>query len=185
MHGLEMPQIAVGERSVEEEGFPYPGLSEEHHACLTSFETRNEHLQGSLMAPTRKEPGWLRRVRERITVQVIKMGLDHGVGHLLLFLYDAKAPHCRKNKAFKGLGHYAEWPKVADAVIKAPRAMPDLAKGLVQDFEDHLTHGVCFKSQHHKKLTGEHQGFPSQVCVKPCCWIAGSRSASSSWCLTL
>src|SRR6266487_5197971 len=47
-----------------------------------------------------------------------KFGLDHGVSHLLLFLYDAKAPHCRKNKAFKGLGHYAEWPKVADAVIK-------------------------------------------------------------------
>jgi hypothetical protein len=45
--------------------------------------------------------------------------LDHGVGHLLLLLYDAKAPHCRKNKAFKGLGHYAAWPKVADAVIKA------------------------------------------------------------------
>jgi hypothetical protein len=37
----------------------------------------------------------------------------------LLFLCDAKAPHCRKNKALKDLGHYAEWPKVADAVIKA------------------------------------------------------------------
>jgi hypothetical protein len=45
--------------------------------------------------------------------------LDHGVGHLRLLLYDAKAPHCRKNKAFKGLGHEAAWPKVADAVIKA------------------------------------------------------------------
>jgi hypothetical protein len=45
--------------------------------------------------------------------------LDHGVGHLLLFLYDAKAPHGRKNKGFKGLSHDAEWPKVADAVIKA------------------------------------------------------------------
>jgi len=28
-------------------------------------------------------------------------------------------PNCRKNKAFKDLDHYAEWPKVADAVIKA------------------------------------------------------------------
>ena len=27
---------------------------------------------------------------------------------------------CQKNKAFKGLDHYAAWPKVADAVIKAP-----------------------------------------------------------------
>ena len=53
-----------------------------------------------------------------------KDGLDHSVGHLLLLLYDAKAPHCRKNKAFKGLGHYAEWPKVADAVIKARKTVP-------------------------------------------------------------
>ena len=50
--------------------------------------------------------------------------LDHDVGHLLLLLYDAKAPHCRKNKAFKGLGHYAEWPKVADAVIQAAFSGP-------------------------------------------------------------
>ena len=41
----------------------------------------------------------------------------------LLLLYDAKAPNCRKNKAFKGLGHYAEWPKVADAVIMAPQGI--------------------------------------------------------------
>ena len=47
-------------------------------------------------------------------------GFDHGVGHPLLLLYNAKAPNCRKNKAFNGLGHYSEWPKVADAVIKAP-----------------------------------------------------------------
>jgi hypothetical protein len=46
-------------------------------------------------------------------------GFDHGVGHPLLLLCDAKAPNCRKNKAFKDLGHYSEWPKVADAVIEA------------------------------------------------------------------
>jgi hypothetical protein len=34
------------------------------------------------------------------------IGFDHGVGHFLLLLYDAKAPNCRKSKAFKGLGHY-------------------------------------------------------------------------------
>jgi hypothetical protein len=47
------------------------------------------------------------------------LGFDHGVGHPLLFLCDAKVPNYRKNKGFKVLGPYAEWPKVADAVIKA------------------------------------------------------------------
>ena len=32
-------------------------------------------------------------------------GLDHGVGHSLLLLYDAKAPHGQKSMEFKGLGH--------------------------------------------------------------------------------
>jgi hypothetical protein len=46
-------------------------------------------------------------------------GFDHGAGHSLLFLDDAKAPNCQKNNGFKGLGNYSEWPKVAGAVIKA------------------------------------------------------------------
>jgi hypothetical protein len=46
-------------------------------------------------------------------------GFDHGAGHSLLFLDDAKAPNCRKNNGFKGLGNYSEWPKVAGAVIEA------------------------------------------------------------------
>jgi hypothetical protein len=33
-------------------------------------------------------------------------GLDHGVGHSLLLLDDAKAPNCQKSQYFKGLGHY-------------------------------------------------------------------------------
>src|SRR5262249_1545266 len=33
-------------------------------------------------------------------------GLDHGVGHPLLLLYDVKAPNGQKSKEFKGLGHY-------------------------------------------------------------------------------
>jgi hypothetical protein len=33
-------------------------------------------------------------------------GLDHGVGHSLLLLYDAKAPNYQKSQDFKGLGHY-------------------------------------------------------------------------------
>jgi len=33
-------------------------------------------------------------------------GFDHGVGHALLLLYDAKAPNCQKSKEFNGLGDY-------------------------------------------------------------------------------
>ena len=33
-------------------------------------------------------------------------GLDHGVGHPLLLLYDVKAPNGQKSKEFKGLSHY-------------------------------------------------------------------------------
>jgi hypothetical protein len=47
------------------------------------------------------------------------VGFDHGAGHPLLFLDDAKAPNCRKNNGFKDLGNYSEWPKVAGAVIQA------------------------------------------------------------------
>jgi len=36
----------------------------------------------------------------------IEIGFDHGVGHSLLLLYDAKASNCQKSKEFKGLGHY-------------------------------------------------------------------------------
>ena len=52
--------------------------------------------------------------------RITRFGFDHGVGHPLLFLCDANVPNYRKNKRFKDLGHYSEWPKVADAVIKAP-----------------------------------------------------------------
>ena len=47
------------------------------------------------------------------------MGFDHGAGHPLLFLDNAKAPNCQKNNGFNDLGHYSEWPKVAGTVIQA------------------------------------------------------------------
>jgi hypothetical protein len=46
-------------------------------------------------------------------------GFDHGAGHPLLFLDDAKPPNCQKNNGFNDLGNYSEWPKVAGAVIQA------------------------------------------------------------------
>ena len=33
------------------------------------------------------------------------VGLDHGVCHSLLLLYDAKVPRGQKSKEFNGLGH--------------------------------------------------------------------------------
>src|SRR5215831_5026938 len=48
-----------------------------------------------------------------------KIGFDHGAGHPLLLLCNAKASNYSKNKAFNDLAHYSEWPKVAGAVIKA------------------------------------------------------------------
>jgi len=35
----------------------------------------------------------------------VEEGLDHGVGHSLLLLYDAKAPRGQKSKKFNDLGH--------------------------------------------------------------------------------
>ena len=35
-----------------------------------------------------------------------KKGLDHGVGHPLLLLYDVKAPHGQNGNEFKALCHY-------------------------------------------------------------------------------
>src|SRR5712691_5559854 len=34
-----------------------------------------------------------------------KLGFDHGIGHSLLLLYDAKAPRGQKSKEFNDLGH--------------------------------------------------------------------------------
>jgi len=47
------------------------------------------------------------------------LGFDHGAGHPLLLVCNAKAPNYRKNKVFNDLAYYPEWPKVAGAVIKA------------------------------------------------------------------
>jgi hypothetical protein len=40
------------------------------------------------------------------TFSRIQKGFDHGVGHPLVLLYDAKAPNYQKSRKFKGLGHY-------------------------------------------------------------------------------
>jgi hypothetical protein len=40
------------------------------------------------------------------TSDVTIIGFDHGVGHSLVLLCDAKAPHGQKSKEFKGLDRY-------------------------------------------------------------------------------
>jgi len=35
-----------------------------------------------------------------------RLGFDHGVGHSLLLLYDAKAPYSQKSHDFNGSGQY-------------------------------------------------------------------------------
>jgi hypothetical protein len=66
--------------------------------------------------------GTIRRSQRKkgsITYEDALFGFDHGVGHPPLLLCNAKAPNCRNNTSLKDLSHYAEWPKVADAVIEA------------------------------------------------------------------
>jgi hypothetical protein len=57
-----------------------------------------------------------------VTYGARKFGSDHGAGHPLLLLCDAKARNLRDNKAFRNLDHYFEWPKVAEAVIEAEKS---------------------------------------------------------------
>src|SRR5215475_15965307 len=55
---------------------------------------------------------WARRFREHghevklMAPQFVKPGFDHGVGHSLLVLCDAKAPHGKKWNDFKALENY-------------------------------------------------------------------------------
>jgi hypothetical protein len=52
-----------------------------------------------------------------------KLGFDHGAGHPLLFLDDAKEHNYRNNNVLKDLSNYSEWPKVAGAVINAAESI--------------------------------------------------------------
>jgi hypothetical protein len=45
----------------------------------------------------------LGKVQDAILAVQAKLGLDHGVGHSLLLLYDAKAPLGKKNNEFNSL----------------------------------------------------------------------------------
>jgi hypothetical protein len=44
---------------------------------------------------------------EKFPSGFIILGFDHGAGHSLLLLDDAKAPNCQKNNGFKDLGNYS------------------------------------------------------------------------------
>ena len=57
MDQREVRRDAVGERRVDQEGFPYPGLSEEYGQGLPRLQALYERLHSRCVAPTRKEPG--------------------------------------------------------------------------------------------------------------------------------
>jgi hypothetical protein len=85
------------------------------HRCLQGHGITNHVVDSSSIEVNRR-----RRRAKSDGLDVRKLlGFDHGVGHPLLFLCDEKAPNCRNNKCLKDLYRYSEWPKVADAVIKA------------------------------------------------------------------
>jgi len=72
-----------------------------------------------------------RAARQGGAAHEAEAGFDHGVGHPLLLLCDAKASNCWKNKAFEDSCHYSEWPKVAAAVIEARKPVGGLGSGHV------------------------------------------------------
>jgi hypothetical protein len=71
MNQLEVLQVAVGKGCVDQEGFPDPWLSQEKREGLTRLEALPQRLHSRRMTPTRKEPGGMRRLRERIVLQGI------------------------------------------------------------------------------------------------------------------
>ncbi len=84
--------------------------------CLMKLELKLEQYlcQGNSQRHQNPPKG-----REHNVCNLRILGFDHGVGHPLLLLCGAKVSNYRKNKECNDLGHYSEWPKVADAVIKA------------------------------------------------------------------
>ena len=60
-------------------------------------------VQGKLFHTHRP---WAFYTQIPLAFSIAVFGFDHGVGHPLLPLYDAKVPNCQKRKEFKGLGHY-------------------------------------------------------------------------------
>jgi len=77
MDQREVRRDAVGERRVDQEGFPYPGLSEEYGQGLPRLQALYERLHSRCVAPTRKEPGGIYSRRKRLVFQGIKSA-HHG-----------------------------------------------------------------------------------------------------------
>jgi hypothetical protein len=71
MDQLALLQVAVGKRCVDQEGFPDSWLSQEERAGLTRVEALPQRLHSRRITSTRKEPGGMRRLRERIVLQGI------------------------------------------------------------------------------------------------------------------
>ena len=127
MDELEVLRDAVGERRVDQEGFPYPWLSKEYRQGLPRFQALPERLHSRRMAPTRKKPGGMRHRRERIVLQGIK--IEHH-GHAAAFsswgagLTGASSPRS-SNSPFAGSGAMARYdPQACGASRQACRSRP-------------------------------------------------------------
>src|SRR5438876_8081343 len=86
--------------------------------CFDSFLTTLEHWLDDIANYfiDRHTSGFVEGFNNKLKVikrrcygilNVTHLGFDHGVGHPLLLLYDAKVPNCQKHKEFKDLGHYS------------------------------------------------------------------------------
>ena len=56
-------------------------------------------------APAGRAGEWITTNPGKGGLVYVHIGFDHGVGHPLLLLDDAKTPHGQKVKKFNGLGH--------------------------------------------------------------------------------
>jgi len=86
--------------------FPFPGEAARHKngpLLHRKFMWQDRH-SATQRSPTVQAV--YSKQAENLLVGKTKSGLDHGVGHPLLLLYDVKAPHGQNGNEFKALYHY-------------------------------------------------------------------------------
>jgi hypothetical protein len=72
---LIVPMIETFEQGTEQQGLSQSCLPHQRHTSLCRGDIVQEGLQNGLMAWAQKQKGWIRRVRERILCQVVKLAI--------------------------------------------------------------------------------------------------------------